>query len=58
MTLFDTYSPIFERCLLGLRDSFSSFDSSYFYWYFKTSKMAEIKAYRKLEGEIMEKQAL
>ena len=58
ITLFDTYSSVFERLLLSMRDQFQAFDSSYFYWYFKTSKMAEFRAYRKLEGEIMEKQAL
>ena len=57
MSLFDDYSVLFEYQLAKTASTIFRFDSSYFFWYFKTSKMTEFRAYRQLEGQIAEKQA-
>ena len=57
ITLFDTWSPRFEQLLVACSETFINFDSTYLMWYLKSSKRAEYRAYRKLEGEIAEKQA-
>ena len=57
ITYFDIASPIFEDFLKKCYETYTRFDSSYLFWYFKTSKIAEYRAYRKLEGEIFEKEA-
>ena len=57
MFFFDKWSPVFESNLNRLANSFMAFDSTYLFWYFKTNKVAEYRAYRRLEAEIIEKQA-
>ena len=57
ITLFDEWTPGFERGLAKVAHTAASFDSTYVLWFLKTSKLAEWRAYRKLEGEIIEKTA-
>ena len=55
MLFFDTWSPVFEHNLARISNRLQDFDSTYFFWYFKTNKLAEYRAYKRLEGEIIEK---
>ena len=57
ITFFDYYSPIFEHKLATWIRTLVNFDSTYVAWHYRSSKVAEYRAYRKLEGEIVEKQA-
>ena len=57
MFFFDKWSPVFESNLARIANRLQAFDSTYFFWYFKTNKLAEYRAYKRLEGEIIEKQA-
>ena len=57
ITIFDTWTPILEDKLFRSIVWLENFDSTYFFWYFKTSQVAEYKAYRKLEGQIIERQS-
>ena len=57
MLFFDTWSPVFESNLARFVNKLQAFDSTYFFWYFKTNKVAEYRAYKRLEAEIIEKQA-
>ena len=57
ITHFDDWSPIFERIMAQTALWLQNFDSTYAFWHFRTSKLAEFRAYKKLEGQIFEKEA-
>ena len=54
---FDRTSPILERQMGRCMHYWVNLDSSYLFWYFKANTVAEIRAYRKLESQIVQKQA-
>ena len=55
ITFFDAWSPIFERQLIQCAHWFRDFDSTHAFWHYKTTKLAEYRAYRKLEPQILQK---
>ena len=57
ITLFDEWSPVFEHQLVGWATWLRHFDSTRVYWYYRTSWLAEIRAFRMLEAQIYQKQA-
>ena len=52
MTFFDFYAPKFEARVDKARQWLSQFDSTEYFWYMRSQKVAEWRAYRKLKPEI------
>ena len=57
ISFFDYVTPRFEHYCNAFLSWAMAFDSAYSLWYLKTQKMAEFRARRKLEEEIVRKQA-